>query len=317
MKCIRYMNIIKVLVTVVIAFIYSNIVIADSACPSAFSMKDKIVGIFSKTENVLFYKDQDGYIKFAHIYFNGDLDKAFVAVSSSVSKFTFRQLGWRRFHGSIMNFKNLRRKFLKLRRFIGMENLIWAADKYTKGRMDIMFDNAFAVLDRQKFEQLQWRRFVGDTNKFYRLQRQLTNGNGAGNSIYKKQLGYAKFAMHYYEGDMGLAFRDAAVVLTRKQLQILGWQEFKGSVQEFYTIRSWLIDENGKLFEKCKQIIGYKHIAKEHFSGNMKKAFYTVKSVLDQEQFRELNWYPIEGYIDQYNRLIRNTEQQQHSASYM
>ena len=69
-----------------------------------------------------------------------------------------------------------------------------------------------------------------------RVRKLLLDEKGEIKAEYKGMAGYALFAEDHYAGDMFKAFMNASSVLSKAVFKSLGWQGFKGSVEEFKSL---------------------------------------------------------------------------------
>ena len=246
------------------------------------------------------YIGQEGYALFAKDHYKGDMLKAFMNVSSVLNESEFKELGWQAFHGSELEFHELREKILdesgKLReKYIGQEGYALFAKDHYKGAMLKAFVNVSSVLSESQFKELGWQAFNGSEVEFHELRGKILDESGKLREKYIGQEGYALFTKEHYKGDMQKAFKNVSSVLSESQFKELGWQAFNGSEVEFHELRGKILDESGKLREKYIGQEGYALFTKEHYKGDMQKAFKNVSSVLSESEFKELGWQAFNG----------------------
>ena len=116
----------------------------------------------------------EGYARFAEQYFESNMRKAFANVSAVLDKALFRRLGWQAFQGAVLEYKALKFKILneeeELREeFIGMEGCARFAEQYFESDMSRAFADISAVLDKDLFKKLNWKKFQGKAYEFHKL----------------------------------------------------------------------------------------------------------------------------------------------------
>ena len=262
------------------------------------SLREKILDESGKPREK--YIGQEGYSLFAKDHYDRAMLKAFMNVSSVLSESEFKELGWQEFHGSEIEFHDLRGKILdesgKLReKYIGQEGYALFAKDHYKGAMKKAFMNVSSVLNESEFKELGWQEFHGSEIEFHELRGKILDESGKLKEKYIGQEGYALFAKDYYDRAMLKAFMNVSSVLSEFEFKELGWQGFIGSELEFHESRGKILDESGKLREKYIGQEGYALFAKDHYKGAMLKAFQNVSSVLGEFEFKELGWQAFNG----------------------
>ena len=254
------------------------------------------------------YIGQEGYALFAKDHYKGDMQKAFMNVSSVLSESEFNELGWQEFHGSEVEFHELRGKILdesgKLReKYIGQEGYALFAKDHYKRAMQKAFMNVSSVLSESEFNELGWQGFNGSELEFHESRGKILDESGKLKEKYIGQEGYALFAKDHYDRAMLKAFKNVSSVLSESEFKELGWQEFHGSEVEFHELREKILDESGKLKEKYIGQEGYALFAKDHYDRAMLKAFKNVSSVLSESEFKELGWQAFNGSEVEFHEL--------------
>ena len=255
------------------------------------------------------YIGQEGYALFAKDHYKRAMQKAFMNVSSVLSESEFKELGWQGFIGSVGEFHESRGKILdesgKLKeKYIGQEGYALFAKDHYAGNMLKAFINISSVLSESEFKELGWQEFNGSVGEFHELRGKILDESGKLREKYIGQEGYALFAKDHYAGNMLLkAFKNVSSVLSESEFKELGWQAFQGSEVEFHELRGKILDESGKLREKYMGQEGYALFAKDHYAGNMLKAFKNVSSVLSESEFKELGWQEFNGSELEFHEL--------------
>lgn len=103
------------------------------------------------------YKGQEGFIDFSNEYFDGNMQKAFKAVSKAV----IMRLGWRTFWGTTKDFLDYRNTILDAegnihKGFYGKEGFARLIEQHFQGARYKARLNTRSVLGREKYEGLGW-----------------------------------------------------------------------------------------------------------------------------------------------------------------
>ena len=254
------------------------------------------------------YQGMEGYVRFSEEHYDGDMQKAFINVSSVLSKEVFKKLGWQKFQGSVKEFKSLSDLILDERgeikeEYQGMEGYAHFATRHHDGDMFKAFLNASSVLGKAVLKKSGWQGFKGSVKGFYKIRKWLVNEEGRIKEEYQGMEGYARFATKHYNGDMFKAFLNASSVLSKAVLKKSGWQAFQGSVEGFYKIREWLVDKKGRLKENYQGMKGYARFSEEYYDGDMLKAFLNASSVLSEAVFKRLGWQGFQGSVKEFKSL--------------
>ena len=274
---------------------------------------DEIQSIFSDPANYARYKDQEGYLLFVQKTPNSDsMTYVFKMVSKALGE-DFKELGWKKFSGSIEEFKGLRGKIVNKKgeprvEYLGPEGYSLFADKYYKGSMLMTFKNTSSVLSKSEFEKLGWQAFIGSSVEFRDLRGKIFDKRDKPKKRYLGQKGYALFADKHYAGDMQKAFKNVSAVLDNLKFRKLNWRQFHGSVEEFRNLRGKILNEQGKLKKKYQDLKGYVLFAKDHYRGDMQKAFKNVSAVLGgvvNMRSLGLDWKIFIGKVFEYQKLVQ------------
>ena len=259
------------------------------------------------------YLGQEGYALFAKDHYAGNMGKAFINMSSVLSKSEFKRLAWQGFHGLVGEFHNSRGKILDERgelkeKYIAMEGYVLFAKDHYDGNMNKAFINMSSVLSEFEFKELGWQEFHGSELEFRSLRGKILDERGKLKEKYIAMEGYALFAEDHYDGNMKKAFLNMSSVLSKSEFKRLSWQEYHGLVNEFHDLRGKILDERGKLKEKYIAMEGYALFAKDHYDGNMLKAFQNVSSVLAGHinmKSLGLDWKVFFGMEFEYQNLVQ------------
>ena len=121
------------------------------------------------------YKYMNGYERFTEDYVTKNMYRDFSSVSTVLGSQKFKELGWRQFHGTLEEFRNIKNRVLITNGIVnneykGMIGCARLAKEMFFGKMSKAFINVLSVLGRETFDQLGWRQFPGTTTQFYLLQ---------------------------------------------------------------------------------------------------------------------------------------------------
>ena len=120
---------------------------------------------------------------------------------------------------------------------------------------------------------------------------------------YKGWEGYVRF-VEELEGakSMDYVFSEVSKVLGRVKMKELKWQSFQGMPVDFTSLKELL---NLDVIEKYKGMDGYAKFAKEHFEGDMQKAYRNVSAVLGggSRLMKQLDWQKYQGQVSDFNKL--------------
>ena len=263
------------------------------------------------------YKGSDGYVLFAEKYFEGNMQKAYLNVSSVLGGGSrlMKQLDWQQYQGQVSDFNKIREKVLNedgliREEYKGSDGYVLFAEKYFEGDMLKAYINVSAVLGggSRLMKQLDWQQYHGQVSDFNKLRDKILNEDGLIKEEYKGSDGYVLFAEKYFEADMLKAYQNVSAVLggSSRLMKQLAWQQYQGQVSDFNKLREKVLNEDGSIKEEYKGSDGYVNFAKKYFEGNMQKAYQNVSSVLGGVlEMRRLNigWKQFQGTTDQFKDL--------------
>ena len=252
----------------------------------------------------------EGYIAFSEKHYQSNMLKAFFNVSAVLSKTNMDRLGWQQFQGTVDDFHTTKNWIMdengNLREeFLGMEGYIAFAKEYHESKMYKAFLNNSAILGRSKMKQLGWQVFHGTVSEYRATKNTLVDENGNLREEFLGMEGYVVFSKEYHQSKMYQAFRNTSAVLSKKEMDELGWQQFQGTAHEYHLTRNWIMDENENLREEFLGMDGYAAFAEKYHQGRMGKAFNNTSAVLDKREMDKLGWKIFNGFVDEY-RLTRS-----------
>ena len=152
-----------------------------------------------------------------------------------------------------------------------------------------------------------WQAFQGTVAEYRVTRNRIMDESGNLREEYLGMEGYAAFAKEYYESRMYPAFTNISAVLSKKEMDGLGWRSFQGNVHEFRITRNRIMDENGNLRKEFLGMKGYAAFAKEYYESKMFKTFVNISAVLGGKKEMErlgLGWKQFKGSSSQYHELI-------------
>ena len=284
------------------------------------SLTDKILNTDNtvKTEFV----GIDGYATFAEKYYENDMKKTYTNVSAVLTKSQMTLLKWQQFHGTIAEFNSLRDKILNTdktvkTKFVGIDGYATFAEKYYENNMLKTYTNVSAVLTKSQMTLLKWQSFHGTVAEFNSLRDKILNTDNTVKTEFVGMRGYATFAEKYYENNMLKTYLNVSAVLTKSQMTLLKWQQFKGTVAEFNSLRDKILNTD-KILDTDKTvktefvgIDGYPTFAEKYYENNMLKTYLNVSAVLTKSQMTLLKWQSFHGTVAEFNSLrdkILNTD---------
>lgn len=79
---------------------------------------------------------------------------------------------------------------------------------------------------------------------------------------------------------------------------------FEVKSQESANLRNLVLDEDGKVREKFKNMEGQALLSEEYFAGkNMWDVFWLTSTVLDTKDFLQLNWQQLDLTLEEYKKM--------------
>ena len=262
------------------------------------------------------YKGSDGYALFTKKYFEGDMQKAYRNVSAVLGGGSrlMKQLDWQAYLGSVSEFNKLREKILNedgsiREEYKGMDGYAKFAKEYFEADMQKAYLNVSAVLGggSRLMKQLDWQQYHGQVSDFNKIREKVLNEDGSIREEYKGSDGYALFAEKYFNDNMQKAYINVSAVLGggSRLMKQLDWQSYQGLVSEFNKLRDKILNKDGSIKKEYKEMDGYAKFAKEHFEGDMQKAYLNVSAVLrgGSRLMKQLDWKAYLGSVSDFNKI--------------
>ena len=125
-------------------------------------------------------------------------------------------------------------------------------------------------------------------------------------SQYKGQEGYVRFAEEFKETqNMTDIFDKVFETLDKKQMRVLRWKKFQGTVSEFYKLMDKILHDDNSIRTEYQGLGGFIKLVKKYFSNDFFKAYSNVSSVLGNEQMIEFGWKKLKKTILNFNRFAK------------
>ena len=92
-------------------------------------------------------------------------------------------------------------------------------------------------------------------------------------------------------------------LLTKAQMNKLGWQKFQGTSEEFSDLKSHLFLIKGVLKKEFIGMEGYALLADNYFARDMNKTYINVSAVLNKKEMNKLGWQHFQGTVEEFSDL--------------
>ena len=184
--------------------------------------------------------------------------------------------------------------------FLGVRGQAAFAERYYQSKMYLALNKASAVLSKREMDELGWQFFQGTVADFRATRNRILDENGNLREEFFGMEGYAAFAGQYYESGMHPAFVNTSVVLSKREMDELGWQHFQGDVAEYRITRNRIMDENGDFREEFLGMRGQAAFAEKYQKSRMKQSFTKASAVLSKREMDELGWQGFQGTVSEY-----------------
>ena len=305
------MDIKNIKLVLLLAVLYINLPSlswTEEPCRSVFNeITEKL-----KKVDINQYKGWEGYVRFVEELEGAKrMDYVFSEVSKVLGRVKMKELKWQQFQGTPVDFTSLK-ELLSLdviEKYKGMDGYANFTKEYFEGNMQKAYINVSAVLGggSRLMKQLDWQAYHGQVSDFNKIRDKILNKDGSIKEEYKGSDGYVNFAKKYFEGDMQNAYLNVSAVLRggSKLMKQLDWQQYQGQVSDFNKLRKKILNEDGSIKEEYKGMDGYAKFSKEHFEGNMQKAYVNVSAVLGggSRLMKQLDWQSYRGQVSDFNKI--------------
>ena len=301
------------------------LIAASSAesCPGIFSVDQNLIQdeirkalVFTHKDAVEKLKGINGYLFISWKYFEGNMYKAYSQVLNILGKDQFKQLEWRIFRGTVLEYHKLRSALIDQNKpgntlnpyYIGMTGMMICAEKYTAGDIHTVYTRAYAALEPAEFVKLGWKDFLGNAHEMYELRAKIIK-RGEINMVwdqYVGQEGLTLFANQHFYGDVLVAFMRVSAVLHSVEFNQLNWLEpsSDGQLQRKVTPSSRVFFHSSALVLKgYKGQMGYMRMADKFFDGDMRKAYQRMYAIFGFHRMQQMNWKKFNGHTWEFYAL--------------
>ena len=125
-------------------------------------------------------------------------------------------------------------------------------------------------------------------------------------SQYKDQDGYLRFTEEFKDTtNMADIFDKVFEILDKKQMRVLRWKKFQGTVSEFYKLMDKILYDDSSIRREHQGLGGFLKLARQYFNNDFFKAYRNVSAVLDKDQMIELGWQKLKKTILDFNRFAK------------
>ena len=123
---------------------------------------------------------------------------------------------------------------------------------------------------------------------------------------YKDQDGYLRLTEEFKDTtNMADIFDKVFETLDKKQMRVLRWKKFQGTVSEFYKLMDKILYDDNSIRREHQGLGGFLKLVRQYFSNDFLKAYRNVSAVLDKEQMIELGWQKLKKTILDFNRFAK------------
>ena len=280
--------------------------------------KDRILD--GKGQPKVEYLGLEGYMKYAVVYHEGDMNKAFQEVFGVLDRTASRKLGWNGYQGTLEEMQKERSKILDekgkpVAEYLGMAGYIRYATDHHEGNMQKAFENVVVVLGWAVVEEeLRWKRYHGTPEEFQKERGQVLEEHGQPKKRYLHLAGQIRYAEDYYKeekqigdevyyfGNMGKAFGNVLAVLGMAVMKELGWQRYSGTSEQMQRERERILDNSGELKAEYLGMEGYVRYAVAYYGEDLQQAYGSVLAVLEKIKFKKLNWRLYKGTTEEFQK---------------
>ena len=123
---------------------------------------------------------------------------------------------------------------------------------------------------------------------------------------YKDQEGYVRLTEEFKDTtNMADIFDKVFETLDKKQMRVLRWKKFQGTVSEFYKLKDKILHDDNSIRREHQGLDGFLKLVRQYFSNDFLKAYPNVSAVLDKDQMIELGWQKFKKTILDFNRFAK------------
>ncbi len=229
-----------------------------------------------------------GYDAFSTRYFHGDSPKAWKVASALLSKDDFARLAWGK-----MKFTNVKEHAdIRAALMNGLEDGTYVGeagyDRFAVDRFQGASQKAWRVaaslLSKDDFARLTWGK-QKCTNVKEQAAIRAALMKGLEDGTYVGEAGYDKFATEHFQGASQKAWKVASSLLSDDAFARLEWGKGKlTNVKEQAAIRTAL---RGGIYKDHEGQIKFAAI---YYAGDLRKAYYVARSLLNDADYDALRW---------------------------
>ena len=254
------------------------------------------------------YQGPFGYVRYSDEFYIGDMKKAYENVSAVLSESEKRSLNWQQYHGNTKEFRkersqildekgNVKKEYQGLIGYARYADAFYGGERKESGNMKKAYINVSAVFSESEKKNLNWQSYQGSTKEFREERFQILDETGNVKKEYQGPKGYVRYSDEFYIGDMKKAYENVSTVLSKEDMQYLGWKQFKGDTSQFHSLFEFF---NNHSFEDYKGPLGQKKIANTIFKNHLRNTYTNISALRDhlfihKDEFRDLResgWSP-------------------------
>lgn len=246
--------------------------------------------------HALKFVDRSGYVRYADLFYQGDMTKALRNVRSVLSVEQYRSLNWPTIYsGSTLDFARDRQNLTGnvVQDYLGTDGYLLYAKLFYASDLSKTKANISSALSPRELSELSWGKvYRGKDFEFHldqsRLLQQVVE---PGVIDYSGREGYVRYANQFYDGNMDLAFVQMSAVLSDQEQAALNWgSKYMGSTLDFKLDRERLLSRGPSDQLSYLGPEGYYRFAVDFAGGLMSIAYSRMAVVLNDAEKKQLNW---------------------------
>lgn len=254
-----------------------------------------------------------GQIRYAQMYFNGEVERSYENVSTVLSEDKFKSLGWSDLiKGTAQEVSLVRGKLIisdgkLVSEYLGQAGYSLLAKEWSHLSMDQIYERVQHSLSAFEMNELGWSGpSVYSVDQFDSERSHLIDEKGMILEQFKGQDGQARYASLYHGGEMFLAHKMALTLLSPSEFDDLEWSKkaYFGKVRTFSAERSQFIDAHGKVKSGIKGREGYINFVQMNSTHSANESMVFVykeaQKLLSESELKDLDWkLPFEGKVSE------------------
>ena len=248
------------------------------------------------------YQGQFGYVRYSDEFYAGKMQTTYINISAVLSESEKKSLNWQQYQGNTKEFREERSRVLDKtgnvkKEYQGKAGYARYADEFYLGKMQKTHINVSAVLSESEKKSLNWQLYRGNTKVFIGERSRILDETGNIKKEYQGPIGYARYADEFYVGKMLKAYQNVSAVLSKEDMQDLGWKKFTGDTNQFRSLFEFFKHHS---FEDYKGPLGQKKIAKMIFKSHLRNTYTNISTLRaylfshkdEFKDLRESGWSP-------------------------